>query len=193
MTLSHTSFYLLLLWIAALLVHCGPTKVSPAHDPRRPKPIGGNTGQFDCNPTPKNPRSLPPAVQYRDRVISESNNLTSQGKRALRRARSRSASTREKAIQTATAMFINALAADPYNVDATYHLAATYARVGRSQCAVNLLDRLAQLGQLRSYKAAVRAYADQLFGRGRYRDRMDSNFRKLRGDQRFRVVARKFR
>ena len=34
---------------------------------------------------------------------------------------------------------ITALRADPYNVTATYNLAAAYARIGRKQCAINLL------------------------------------------------------
>ena len=73
---------------------------------------------------------------------------------------------------------IAALAADPYNVHATYNLAAAYARIRRPQCALNLLDRLIRLHAHPTRELEVSQKLDRLLGRGGLA--LDSDFRDLR-------------
>ena len=63
--------------------------------------------------------------------------------------------TREEKITRAVEDFLSALGADPYNVHATYNLAAAYARIGRKQCALNLLVRLIAMKDHHSRKVEV--------------------------------------
>ena len=65
--------------------------------------------------------------------------------------------TREQYQTDAVNDFITALAADPYNVKATYGLAAAYAKIGRKQCSINLLTRMLQMRPHPSKKAEVEA------------------------------------
>jgi hypothetical protein len=85
--------------------------------------------------------------------------------------------------------FITALLADPYNVNATYNLAAAYARVGRGQCAINLLTRLIQMRDHASRKEEVESKLDRLLGRKK--TTLDPDFAQMRDDQRFRGLIAK--
>lgn len=60
-----------------------------------------------------------------------------------------------------------ALAADPYNVAATYDLAALYGRVGAAQCRVNLVVRIAELDRLPSQHDAAAQRLDRILGRNK--------------------------
>ncbi len=186
-------------WIAAtaLLLGACPKKgpIKPAPDPRRPKEIvvdNGDPMPKDCEPT--NPRSLPPSVSYRERSIAESTNLAAEGFVLLRSAEERKLTKieREEMVTEAVDKFITALTADPYNVHATYNLAAAYGRIRRPQCAVNLLERLVELRKLPSQKAEVEAKLDRLLGRGKYKRRMDPDFSEMRDMKMFRDVVKKF-
>jgi hypothetical protein len=184
--------------MAALLAVCACSKngpVKPAPEPRRPQEVKAQKTEgerTDCQPT--DPRALPPSVSYKERSIVEAKNLAEQGFSLLQRAEDKKVPRveREDMVTEAVDLFITALAADPYNVHATYNLAAAYARVGRAQCAVNLLDRLVELRNLRSQKEEVEAKLDRLLGRDKYRRKMDPDFRQLRDMTIFREVIKKF-
>jgi hypothetical protein len=83
---------------------------------------------------------------------------------------------------------ITALAADPYNVSAHYLLAATYARIGRKQCAVNLLTRMLEMRNHPSKKVEVDLNLDKLLGR---KQALDPNFADMRRDANFRTLIQK--
>jgi hypothetical protein len=131
-------------------------------------------------------------MKYEERSVEEGENLAVQGYDLLKAADSRSIAKpeRERLISQAVRRFITALAADPYNVHATYNLAAAYGRIGRRQCSVNLLARLAALRRLPSHRARVEAKLDRLFGRGSRDGQLDPDFFDLRDDPRFREVAK---
>ena len=96
--------------------------------------------------------------------------------------------TREDTITQAVDDFITALRADPYNVEATYSLAAAYATIGRYQCTINLLTRLLQLRPHPSKRADVEAHLDKLLGRKQV---LDSDFAEMRRDDRIRALIQK--
>jgi thioredoxin-like negative regulator of GroEL len=96
--------------------------------------------------------------------------------------------TRETYQSDAVNDFITALTADPYNIKATYGLAAAYAKVGRKQCSINLLTRLLQMRPHPSKKAEVERYIDQLLGR---KQALDPDFSDMRRDNRFRELIAK--
>ena len=132
-------------------------------------------------------RQLPP-VPFDERSVDEANNLADEGQQLLRQASARSIEPkqREDLITDAVNRLTTALLADPYNVDATYTLAAAYARIGRPQCAVNLLARLVPLRKHRSQRAKVEKRLDRLLGRDEYSGNLDPDFFDLRDDPRFR-------
>lgn len=182
--------------LGLLIGACGGGELKPAPPPLRPKPKPAppkenHSARIDCKRVTL-ARELP-ALKYDERSVEEGQNLAEQGFEMLKGAESRSISRpeRERLIENSVRRFITALAADPYNVHATYNLAAAYARIGRGQCSVNLLRRLVLLRKLGSQKAAVEAKLDRLFGRGEYDGRLDPDFLKLRDDSRFREVAKK--
>ncbi len=170
-------------------------KVPEAQAPLRPqeKEEVDNTPideKNDCEPVQIGDET--PALTYRQRSVQEAQNLANEGFDSLRSAEERGVgrSERERMIGEAVDKFITALAADPYNVHATYNLAAAYARIRRVQCSVNLLGRLVPLRNLASKKANVEEKLDRLFGRGKYRNNLDPDFGRLRDDKRFRELAK---
>ena len=174
----------------------GAPEVEPAPPPKRPKEIKvqkvSEEAQSDCEPI--DPKLLPPSVAYVERSIDESQNLANQGFTKLTRAEEADTGRieREELINSAVDNFITALRADPYNVHATYNLAAAYARIDRPQCAINMLERLVNLRRLRSQKDLVEAKLDRLFGRGKYRRQLDPDFREMRDMEIFRDLVKKF-
>jgi len=171
-------------------------KVPPAPKPRRPIPRKVKPpppAPTDCKPT--DPKTLPAAVPYVERSISESNNLAAEGVALLNQSRSRTVepSEREELFGEAVKKLLTALAADPYNVHATYNLSAAYARIGRRQCALNLLQRLVLLRKLPSYKPAVEAKLDRLLGQGKYKGDLDPDFDDMRDDAGFRNLVKEFK
>ncbi|WP_428268267.1 hypothetical protein [Haliangium sp.] len=188
----------LALVLAALVAGCGgKSPVPEAPEPRRPPEVAGNDDQKkvpdDCAPITDEGQE--PPVSYKERSVVEAKNLAEEGFAMLRQAENPKLPVpeREKMVVEAVDRFITALLADPYNVHATYNLAAAYARIGREQCSVNMLDRLTGLHRLASLHDEVEDKLDRLLGRGRYRNDLDPDFQELRDDERFREVIKKFR
>lgn len=182
---------------AALLLGCGPKGPVPeAPAPRRPKEIPAKQDLSaipdDCQPT--DPETLPPPVSYKERSIIEAKNLAEEGFTMLKRAEDPKLprAQREELVSGAVDQLITALLADPYNVHATYNLAAAYARIGRGQCSVNLLERLVALHRRPSQHDDVEEKLDRLLGRGKYRNDLDPDFQELRDEEPFREVVKKF-
>lgn len=185
--------------LAAWVGGCATTATTlPVPPPLRPKPRPGASAskqreaqdRTDCERTRRR-TGLPP-LSYDERSIEEAENLANQGQQMLRTAGDIRAEEQQRLLEKAVARLITALLADPYNVHATYNLAAAYARIGRVQCAVNLLGRLIPLRKLPSQKAVVEAKIDRLFGRKEYKGRLDPDFLLLRDDPRFRDLAKDF-
>jgi hypothetical protein len=165
--------------------------VGPAPEPRRPEPpaeAAEPPAPADCAPIAGEPAPVP----YAERSIDEARNLAASGLARMEASRDRSQplAAREAALSEAVDHFITALLADPYQVRATYELAAAYATIGRRQCALNLLARLAPLGELRSVREEVEEVIDRLLGRNRHQGRMDPSFFELRDDPAFRELVR---
>lgn len=187
-----------LVLVAATLALSGcakKTTAPPAGEPRRPEPKVVETAaeapeRVDCADWA--PDDLPGSWTYDQRVVSQGENLANDAFDLLKESEKSSLPRRqrEELITSAVDKFILALKSDPYNVHATYNLAAAYARVGRDQCSLNLLERLISLRLLASQKEAVDAKVDRLLGRGSYKGNMDPDFYQLRGDPRFLAVVK---
>jgi hypothetical protein len=168
-----------------------PTAPPP---PLRPKPIPqkvapkGPSTPDDCAPT--DPAKELPAKAFAQRSIVEAQKLAADALAKLQSAEGNADKpSREKAITDAVDEFITALLADPYNVKATYNLAAADARIGRKQCAVNMLVRLLQMKTHASRAADVDAAIDRLLGRKKAG--LDPDFNEMRADARFRALIEK--
>jgi hypothetical protein len=142
--------------------------------------------QKDCEPVDNEPKPL----SFDARSIPEGTRLAEQGKAKLRTGRSAEVTrvTSEDMVTQAVDDFITALRADPYNVEATYSLAAAYATMGRYQCAINLLTRLLQMRPHPSKRADVEQHLDKLLGRKQV---LDPDFAAMRKDERFRALIQK--
>jgi len=86
----------------------------------------------DCQPN--DPKLEPPAIPFNERSIPEGTRLAEEAKGKLKLAEGAELerSLREQYTTDGVAELITALKADPYNVTATYSLAAAYAHMGRS-------------------------------------------------------------
>lgn len=162
-----------------------PPPLRPEPDPQpEAKPVV----QKDCDPVEGDGELKP--IEFNARSIPEAAKLAEQAKGELKTAESAEVekTTREQYITDAVEHFITALGADPYNVTATYNLAAAYARIGRKQCSINLLTRLLQMRSHPSKHAEVEAHLDRLLGR---KTVLDPDFSDMRRDERFRTLISK--
>ena len=181
-----------------LVAGCGGSKIPAAPAALRPEPRPtapkSTETRSDCEPIA--PSDGPAPLSHGERSIEEAENLANQGYALLEKAGGRGSdpdqSGGEAMIEQAVHRFITALLADPYNVHATYNLAAAYARIGRAQCAVNLLFLLIPLRKLPSQSARVEEKLDRLLGRKGYKGRLDPDFFELRDDPRFRDLVKNF-
>ena len=155
-------------------------EAEPAPPPTRPVK--------DCEPT--DPQAELKPLTFDERSIPEGMRLAEQGYAELRTASSAEIDrvTKERETTDAVRDFITALAADPYNVTATYGLAAAYAKIGRKQCSINLLTRMLQMRPHPSKHAEVEQHIDHLLGRKQV---LDADFADMRRDERFRVLIQK--
>jgi hypothetical protein len=172
---------------------CGGGTVSKAPPPFRPEAQGlpprpAKVEVVDCDPP--DPMSGKPALTYGERSIPEAEKLAKQGFDDLKSAEAPGVDPleRERLITSAVSTFIDSLLADPYNVHATYNLAAAYARIGRKQCSINMLERLLQMRTHASKKGQVEDKLDRLLGRNK--QALDPDFSELRSDERFRTMIR---
>lgn len=170
----------------------GDEKVTAPPPPLRPEAEAVErpkaAAQKDCEPTTANNELKP--IAFDARSIPEGTKLAQQASSKLRTAESAEVdkSTREQYITEAVDDFITALRADPYNVPATYGLAAAYARIDRVQCSINLLVRLLQMRPHPSKRAEVETHLDRLLGR---KSTLDPDFSDMRRDDRFRDLIQK--
>jgi len=163
--------------------------LTPPPPPLRPEPLPPPppppAAQTDCEPS--NPHSTPAAVTYAQRQprIDEAQKLADAAVANLQAAEGSELdpASREKFLTDAVDGLLNALNADPYNVHATYNLAAAYARIERPQCALNMLERLILMRDHHSRKVEVGKKLDRLLGRNS--TRLDPDFNDLRQDKRF--------
>ena len=161
-----------------------PLRPEPEPLPDQPK----SAVQKDCEPT--DPKSELQSVPFDKRSIPEAARLADEAKNKLKLGEGAEVdrALREQYTVDAVSELITALQADPYNVTATYTLAATYARIGRKQCSINLLNRLLQMRTHASKKAEVESNLDKLLGR---KTNLDPNFTEMRRDERFRGLIAK--
>jgi hypothetical protein len=179
--------------LAVALAACaGEQKITPPPPPLRPDPEPVEQArlsvQKDCEPTEGTSELKP--ISFDERSIPEGIKLAQQAAAKLRTAESAEVdrAMREQHITEAVDDYITALRADPYNVQATYGLAAAYARIGRRQCTINLLVRLLQMRPHPSKRADVETHLDKLLGR---KHTLDPDFAEMRRDDRFRILIQK--
>lgn len=153
-----------------------------------PEPKADTTVAKDCEPTDPSMELKP--IQFDERSIPEGQRLADQAYSTLAGANSAEVDrlTREQHQTDAVRDFLTALAADPYNVKATYGLAAAYAKIGRKQCAINFLTRMLQMRPHASKKVEVEAFIDKLLGR---KQPLDPDFMEMRRDKGFRELIAK--
>lgn len=181
---------LLVLFVVMSVGACkkgGPVTAPPP--PLRPKalppPPPPPAARTDCDPS--GPGSTSDSVTYAQRQprIDEAQKLANAAVANLQAAEGAELdpATRERFLTDAVDGFLNALNADPYNVHATYNLAAAYARINRQQCSLNMLERLVLMRDHHSRKVEVNAKLDRLLGRNK--TPLDPDFNDLRQDKRF--------
>lgn len=163
-----------------------------------PPPLRPEAEPLDDKPKTVQPKDCEPAtatdelkpISFDERSIPEGLRLTEEAKSKLKTGESAEVerTLREQYTTEAVIDLITALRADPYNVPATYNLAATYARLGRRQCAINLLTRLLQMRPHPSKRPEVELALDRLLGR---KQTLDPNFAEMRRDERFRELIKK--
>jgi hypothetical protein len=178
--------------VSVLLAACGGGTLTPPPPPLRPKakpvekPPEVAKAPEDCEPT--DPDDKQPSKSFDQRSIPEAERLAKESVEYLNQANTDGIDrkTKEGLIEDAVKGLITALLADPYNVTATYKLAAAYARIDRPQCAINLLERLLLMKDHASRKDAVEGRLDELLGRKK--KPLDPDFADMRGDARFRAL-----
>lgn len=152
-----------------------------------PKPVAGPAAPTRVDCEPPDPSMTPDAKTYAERAprIDEARRLSEEGLAKLQAAEGTSLdpASREQLITDAVSTFLDSLSADPYNVNSTYNLAAAYARIGRKQCAYNMLDRLIAMRTHASRSVEVNQKLDRLLGRNK--TPLDPDFRDLRSASTF--------
>ena len=142
----------------------GPVTAPPP--PLRPKalppPPPPSAAKTDCDPS--GPGTTSDAVTYavRQPRIDEAQKLANAAVASLQAGEGAELdpATREAFITEAVDGLLNALNADPYNVHATYNLAAAYARARRKECSKALLKRLAALEKYTDFQAESKRMID---------------------------------
>lgn len=158
--------------------------VTPPPPALRPEPekAAGPAAPTKTDCDPPDPSMTPDAKTYAERAprIDEAKRLSEEGLAKLQAAEGSSLdpASRETLITDAVSTFLDSLSADPYNVNSTYNLAAAYARIGRKQCAYNMLERLIQMKNHASRTVEVNQKLDRLLGRNK--TPLDPDFRDLR-------------
>lgn len=169
----------------------GKQEVTAPPPPLRPEPEPKPVVQVPKDCTPLDPTEVPIPISFDQRSIPEGARLAEQASHKLKDSSNAEADrlTREQLLTEAVNDFITALSADPYNIKATYGLAAAYARIDRKQCSINMLTRLIQMRPHESKKAEVDKMLDRLLGRRK--QPLDPDFSEMRRDNRFRDLIAK--
>jgi hypothetical protein len=192
----------LLLGALAVLGACATAKVGPAGDPLRPPAqklppvvaqsnvaaiVKGPVEQApeDCDPMAPDQGPPPKSVSKKD--AGEAQKIATEGLHNLVAAEKQDKPASEVAslIEQSVQQFLQALSIDPLNVRATYNLSAAYARIGRTQCAVNLVARLVAMSKLGIRKSECGDAFDRIWGSGgKWKGNPDPDFQYLRTDKR---------
>ena len=140
------------------------------------------------------PNAGPPPKPYKELKIDEAETLAVEARKVLFESE-KNIPPEDVAskIESAVGKFHAALNEDPYNVIATYNLAAAYARIGRNQCSLNLLARLVAMKNFHSRKEAIDKRKEALFGTGKRKAKgPDPDFSALRGRPEFDALVKNF-
>jgi tetratricopeptide (TPR) repeat protein len=193
----------------ALTVAGSAALAAPADEPLRPEPKplppvvkveervpvkSQPLGQSPEDCTPVAPNEGPPPKPYKELKLEEGEATALEARKILFESE-KNIPPEDVAgkIEGAVARFFDALALDPYNVIATYNLSAAYARIGRNQCALNLLARLVAMKNFHSRKASIDQRKDALFGTGKRKSKgPDPDFSALRGRPEFDNLVKNF-
>ncbi len=188
------------LMLVILAAACGGAAKQRAADPPMRPPAAAVTPQSTQTPVAQTairdcnllePSQGPPPRSYKDLSVKEAETYAEQGLKIQIASEKIGLSPQERVpmLKQATDKYFTALSADPYNVKATYNLAAAYGRVGRCTCAENLLARLNAMKSWSSVKKEVDDAGDRINGRaGRWKDKPDPDLDKCRTDDRFRAI-----
>jgi tetratricopeptide (TPR) repeat protein len=190
------------LGLALLCAACATAKVTPPGDPLRPSPqklpavvsqtninavVKGPVDQApqDCEPMSPDQGPPPKSVSHKD--AEEAQRIATDGLRNLVSAEKpgKPASEVTSLIEQSVQQFLQALSLDPLNVRATYNLSAAYARMGRNQCALNLVARLAAMNKVGIRRADCADAFHRIYGSGgKWKGNPDPDFGILRTDKR---------
>jgi len=162
--------------------------VPPVKEPLRPKVKTQRIG--DINPDCVQEFVMDRAVPYSKRKVSEARGLAKGGSQSLKQVGVPKNTEAEKVYEESVESLIEALSVDPYNVLATYELAAAYAQIKRASCATNLLARLLPLMKLPTKEKEAKSKVDALLGRGSVADK---RFDPIRRKGAFRSLMKKFK
>ena len=177
---------------ASAIVSAGCAKkqtLTPPPPPLRPEPLPPpppeKPAKTDCDPSTPGDNLAAIEFKVREPRIQEAQKEADLAVADLQAAEGAELApeTREKFITDAVDGLLRALNADPYNVHATYNLAAAYARIKRTQCSLNMLERMLQMKDHHSRKVEVGKKLDRLLGRNSAR--LDPDFNDVRQDKRF--------
>jgi tetratricopeptide (TPR) repeat protein len=188
--------------LAVITAGCATAKVTPPGDPLRPPPqklpavvtqtninavVKGPVDQAPQDCEAQSPDQGPPPKSPSGKDLDEAARIASAGLRNLIDAeqQTRPASEVTSLIEQAVSRFLQSLALDPLNVKATYNLSAAYARMGRNQCALNLVARLAAMDRKGLRKKDVVDAFQRIYGSGgKWKGQADPDFQILRTDKR---------
>jgi len=163
--------------------------LTPPPPPLRPEPLppppAPTATRTDCDPPSLGAAEQPLTYQERAPRIQEAQALANDGTAKLTAAEGSGldARSREEMITEAVERLIAALNADPYNIHATYNLAAAYARIDRKMCSLRLLNRLILMRDHASRKTEINDKLDRLLGRNG--KKLDPDFHDLRQNATF--------
>jgi hypothetical protein len=179
------------------------SKVSAVAAQEKVKVVTGPMEQAPDDCEPVDPHSGPPPKPYNERSTEEAESYAGQGLHSLIQAEAQDKPYAEvtQLIEGAVQKFLTSLAADPLNVKSTYNLAAAYARIGRNQCALNLLARLMAMKDFPSRGRnsnvpvhgafSVIETVDRLLGKGKkWNGKPDPDFDNLRQNPKFRELVK---
>jgi hypothetical protein len=154
----------LLVWVAA----CGPMYGGKPEPMAKPKPVAHKepppeplTFKDDCG-QPSGPRSKLPTTVVRN--SADSDNRVQRGDQKQVEAAAETNVEKKKDLTLASIdNYIRALAADPYNAEATLKLALAYHKTQRKGCALVMLRRLDKLSSHPSFQQVANNWKQEVY------------------------------